>query len=81
MASCHTPVGENQHIFTNSKDLQDLRKNIVELVLTDHPMNCSTCEVDKNCELQDVANDLGINEHRYNSPKQHKGIPKDTSHS
>ncbi len=81
LASCHTPVGENQHIFTNSKDLKDLRKNIVELVLTDHPMNCSTCEVDKNCELQDVANDLGINEHRYNNPKQHKGIPKDTSHS
>ena len=81
LASCHTPVGENQHIFTNNKNLKDLRKNIVELVLTDHPMNCSTCEVDKNCELQDVANDLGIKEHRYNNPKQHKGIPKDTSHS
>ena len=81
LASCHTPVGENQHIFTSSKDLKDLRKNIVELVLTDHPMECDTCEVDKNCELQDVANDLGIKDHRYNNPKQHKGIPKDTSHS
>ena len=80
VASCHTPVAENQHIFTNNESLTSLRKNIVELVLTDHPMECSTCEVDKNCELQDVANDLGISEHRYNSPKQHKGIPKDTSH-
>ena len=61
--------------------MQNLRKNIVELVLTDHPMNCDTCEVDKNCELQTVANDLGISDHRYNNPKQHKGTPKDTSHS
>ena len=44
-------------------------------------MNCDTCEVDQNCELQTVANDLGVSDHRYNNPKQHKGIPKDTSHS
>ena len=81
VASCHTPVGENQHKFTSNDGLQNLRKNIVELVLTDHPMNCDTCEVDKNCELQTVANDLGISDHRYNNPKQHKGTPKDTSHS
>ena len=81
VASCHTPVGENQHIFTSNEGLQNLRRNIVELVLTDHPMNCDTCEVDKNCELQTVANDLGISDHRYNNPKQHKGTPKDTSHS
>jgi len=81
VASCHTPVGENQHIFTNNEDLKNLRKNIVELVLTDHPMECSTCEVNNNCELQTVANDLGIKDHRYNNPKQNKGIPKDTSHS
>ncbi len=80
VASCHTPVGENQHIFTNNEELKNLRKNIVELVLTDHPMNCSTCEVDQNCELQNVANDLGVTKHRYNNPKQHKGVPKDTSH-
>ena len=80
VASCHTPVDENQHIFTDNEDLKNLRKNIVELVLTDHPMNCSTCEVDQNCELQDVANDLGIIKHRYNNPEQHKRVPKDTSH-
>ncbi|MFZ9243382.1 MAG: molybdopterin-dependent oxidoreductase, partial [Sediminibacterium sp.] len=80
VASCHTPVVENQHIFTNNDNLKNLRKNIVELVLTDHPMECGTCEVNNNCELQKVANDLGISDHRYNNPKQHKGIPKDTSH-
>ena len=80
VASCHTPVAENQHIFTTNEALTDLRKNIVELVLTDHPMECDNCEVNNNCELQTVANDLGISDHRYNSPKQHKGIPRDTSH-
>ncbi len=81
VASCHTPIGENQHVFTNNETIESLRKNIVELVISDHPMNCGTCEVDQNCELQTVANDLGIKEHRYNNPKQHKGIPKDTSHA
>ena len=81
VASCHTPVVEHQHIFTNNENLTSLRKNIVELVLTDHPMTCGTCEVNNNCELQKVANDLGISDHRYNNPKQHKGIPKDTSHA
>ncbi len=81
VASCHTPVTDGSYIITNNKDLENLRKNIVELVLTDHPMTCSTCEVNNNCELQTVANDLGINEHRYNKPKQNKGIPKDTSHA
>jgi len=81
MASCHTPVTEGSYILTNNQDLKNLRKNIVELVLTDHPMTCSTCEVNNNCELQTVANDLGINEHRYHNPKQNKGTPKDTSHA
>ena len=81
VASCHTPINENQYVFTNNDNLESLRKNIVELVISDHPMNCSSCEVDQNCELQTVANDLGIKEHRYNNPKQHKGIPKDTSHA
>ncbi len=81
VASCHTPIGENQHVFTSNENLESLRKNIVELVISDHPMNCSSCEVDQNCELQTVANDLGIKDHRYNNPKQHKGIPKDTSHA
>jgi len=81
VASCHTPVTENSYIITDNKDLKNLRKNIVELVLTDHPMTCSTCEVNNNCELQTLANDLDMSEHRYNKPKQNKGIPKDTSHA
>ena len=81
VASCHTPITEDSYILTNNERLQSLRKNIVELVLTDHPMACSTCEVNNNCELQTVASDLDISEHRYSKPKQNKGIPKDTSHT
>jgi len=81
IASCHTPITEDSYILTNNERLQSLRKNIVELVLTDHPMACSTCEVNNNCELQTVASDLDISEHRYSKPKQNKGIPKDTSHT
>ena len=81
IASCHTPITEDSYILTNNEKLQSLRKNIVELVLTDHPMACSTCEVNNNCELQTVASDLDISEHRYSKPKQNKGIPKDTSHT
>ena len=77
VASCHTPVGENQHIFTNNENLTDLRKNIVELVLTDHPMECNTCEVNNNCELQDVANDLGVTDHRYNCLLYTSPSPRD----
>ena len=78
-SSCFvTLVAENQHIFTSNENLQSLRKNIVELVLTDHPMECNTYE-ETIPELQTVANDLGISDH-IASPKQHKGIPRDTSH-
>ena len=54
-ASCHTPVMANSFIYTDSDRITRLRKNIVELVLTDHPLDCLTCEVNNNCELQTVA--------------------------
>jgi len=44
-ASCHTPVMPNSYIYTHSDKINKLRKNIVELVLTDHPLDCLTCEV------------------------------------
>jgi formate dehydrogenase major subunit len=47
-ASCHTPVMANSYIYPSSDRVQKLRKNIVELVLTDHPLDCLTCEVNNN---------------------------------
>jgi formate dehydrogenase major subunit len=41
-ASCHTPVMPNSYIYPDSERIQDLRKNIIELVLTDHPLDCLT---------------------------------------
>ncbi len=80
MASCHTPISAGMHISTNSKPIQKLRKNIVELVLTDHPLDCLTCEANGACELQDVAAAVGIREVRYAKGKNHLDRKKDTSH-
>ncbi|MBT6770546.1 MAG: formate dehydrogenase subunit alpha [Opitutales bacterium] len=79
-ASCHTPVAEGQYIYTDSKNVQRLRKNIIELVLTDHPLDCLTCEVNGNCELQTVAARVGINSVRYPEGETHLDREKDLSH-
>ena len=80
MASCHTPISAGMHISTNSKPIQKLRKNIIELVLSDHPLDCLTCEANGSCELQDVAASVGIREVRYAGGKNHLSLQKDTSH-
>ncbi len=81
MASCHTPVASGYHIFTSSPSIQKLRKNIIELVLTDHPLDCLTCEVNGNCELQTVAAEVGIRKVRYPEGENHLDRQKDESHS
>lgn len=80
VASCHTPLSPGLHVYTESKNVRRLRKNIVELVLTDHPLDCLTCEVNGNCELQDVAAKVGIRGVRYPQGKNHLDRAKDLSH-
>jgi len=80
MASCHTPVSSGMFIYPSSESIQKLRKNIIELVLTDHPLDCLTCEVNGNCELQDVAASVGITEVRYPEGENHLHREKDISH-
>lgn len=80
VASCHTPVSAGMQIYTNSESIKKLRRNIVELVLTDHPLDCLTCEVNGNCELQDVAAKVGIRKVRYWQPATHLDREKDESH-
>ena len=80
MASCHTPVAEGQYIYTSTDSIKKLRKNIVELVLTDHPLDCLTCEVNGNCELQTVAAQVGIREVRYPEGANHLNRKKDLTH-
>ncbi|HRJ14841.1 MAG TPA: 2Fe-2S iron-sulfur cluster-binding protein, partial [Saprospiraceae bacterium] len=80
VASCHTPIEEGLMIYPDSESVQKLRRNIVELVLTDHPLDCLTCEVNGNCELQDVAAQVGIRKVRYPEGKNHLDRSKDLSH-
>ncbi|MCB9234710.1 MAG: formate dehydrogenase subunit alpha [Bacteroidia bacterium] len=80
VASCHTPVSEGMYISPDSDNVTRLRKNIIELVLTDHPLDCLTCEVNGNCELQDVAAKVGIRDVRYPEGENHLHRQKDLSH-
>lgn len=80
-ASCHTPVMAGSYIFPHSERIQKLRRNIVELVLTDHPLDCLTCEVNNNCELQTVAAKVGVRDVRYPEGKNHLDRKKDLSHA
>lgn len=79
-ASCHTPVMADSYIYTDSERITRLRKNIIELVLTDHPLDCLTCEVNNNCELQTVAAKVGIRDVRYPEGANHLDRKKDLSH-
>lgn len=80
VASCHTPAMKDSYIYTSTEAIQRLRKNIIELVLTDHPLDCLTCEVNNNCELQTVAAKVGIRDVRYPEGANHLDRPKDHSH-
>ncbi len=80
VASCHTPLSPGMHVFTESPKVRRLRRNIVELVLTDHPLDCLTCEVNGNCELQTVAAKVGVRGVRYPAGANHLDRKKDLSH-
>ncbi|WP_292463970.1 formate dehydrogenase subunit alpha [Methanolobus sp.] len=80
VASCHTPVAEGMHIYPSSERILKLRKNIIELVLTDHPLDCLICEVNNNCELQEVAARVGVRDVRYPAGKDHLNRTRDLSH-
>ena len=80
MASCHSPINDGFYIYPDSEPIQKLRKNIIELVLTDHPLTCLTCEVNGNCELQDVAAQVGARDVRYPEGENQLHRQKDFSH-
>ena len=80
VASCHAPLSPNMHIYTNSDNIIKLRRNIIELVLSDHPPDCLTCEVNGNCQLQDVAASVGVRQIRYQNGVTHIDKERDLSH-
>ena len=64
-ASCTTPVSEGMSVKTQSDELAKLRRNIMELYISDHPLDCLTCSANGDCELQDMAGAVGLREGRY----------------
>jgi len=64
-ASCTTPVAEGMTVTTQNPRLAKLRKGVMELYISDHPLDCLTCAANGDCELQDMAGAVGLREVRY----------------
>ncbi len=58
--SCCTAVAEGMEVETNSPEIREARRDIIELLLDNHPKDCQTCDRDGNCELQDLAYSHGV---------------------
>ncbi|MEG0842796.1 MAG: NADH-dependent [FeFe] hydrogenase, group A6 [Romboutsia sp.] len=72
--SCATNVREGLEVQTNTPRAIKARKAVVELLLSDHPTDCLVCERNGNCELQEIAQDLGIREIKYKGVQTNLGI-------
>ncbi|MGH6938333.1 formate dehydrogenase subunit alpha [Hypericibacter sp.] len=64
-ASCTTPVEPGMKVKTQTPRLEKLRKGVMELYISDHPLDCLTCAANGDCELQDMAGAVGLREVRY----------------
>ena len=64
-SSCTTPAEAGMSVRTQTPKLADLRRNVMELYVSDHPLDCLTCAANGNCELQSMAGEVGLREVRY----------------
>ncbi len=79
-ASCTTPVAAGMVVHTQTTALAKLRRGVMELYISDHPLDCLTCAANGNCELQDMAGAVGLREVRYGyAGGNHLNQAKDTS--
>ncbi|MBL8729825.1 MAG: formate dehydrogenase subunit alpha [Planctomycetes bacterium] len=79
-ASCTTHCEPGMKVRTQSRKLADLRRGVMELYISDHPLDCLTCPANGNCELQDMAGVTGLREVRYGyAGENHLAAPKDES--
>jgi len=79
-ASCTTPVAAGMKVTTQNKQLADIRRGVMELYISDHPLDCLTCPANGHCELQDMAGVVGLREVRYGyEGANHLIAEKDTS--
>ncbi len=79
-ASCTTPAADGMVVHTQTPRLQKLRKGVMELYISDHPLDCLTCSANNDCELQDQAAAVGLRDVRYGyAGNNHLGIETDSS--
>ncbi|OYW54310.1 MAG: formate dehydrogenase subunit alpha [Hyphomicrobium sp. 32-62-53] len=64
-ASCTTPVAPGIKVKTQTPRLKNIRKGVMELYISDHPLDCLTCAANGDCELQDMAGAVGLRDVRY----------------
>src|SRR5881392_1223483 len=64
-ASCTTPVAPGIKVRTQTDRLAQLRRGVMELYISDHPLDCLTCAANGDCELQDMAGAVGLRDVRY----------------
>jgi iron-only hydrogenase group A len=67
--ACATPVLPNMEVFTNTARVRHARRQVLELLLSEHDGNCQVCGRNQDCELQDMASELGIAHLRYEGEK------------
>ena len=79
-SSCTTPAEAGMKVRTQSPQLAKLRRNVMELYISDHPLDCLTCSANGNCELQTMAGVVGLREVRYGAGENHfTDVVKDDS--
>lgn len=71
LSACTTPVAEAMEVTTSTPELEDMRKTILELLISDHPNDCMVCERAGDCTLQELAYFYGIDEHRFAGERRH----------
>ncbi|MEN9821657.1 MAG: NAD-dependent formate dehydrogenase subunit alpha [Actinomycetota bacterium] len=79
-ASCTTPCTPGMNVVTQSPKLERLRRGVMELYISDHPLDCLTCAANGDCELQEMSGAVGLREVRYGyDGENHLDLGKDTS--
>ncbi len=80
MAACSSAVWEGMRVRTHSPGIRNARRDIIELLLDNHPRDCQTCERDGHCELQNLAYAFGVRERLFEGRRKRFPID-DTSHA
>ena len=79
VASCTEPVADGMVVRTQTDDVARVRRGVLELYISDHPLDCLTCAANGDCELQDVAGAVGLRDVRFEPGANHLEAVADTS--